>query len=67
MRKNVIIVNTARGPIINEKDLVQALRNQRIYSAGLDLFGNEPDDCKNGFPFSSVLTLIDDTPITFAI
>tara|TARA_B100000686_G_scaffold84201_1_gene91021 strand:- start:713 stop:1666 length:954 start_codon:yes stop_codon:yes gene_type:complete len=49
MKKNVIIVNTARGPIINEKDLVEALRNQRISSAGLDVFGNEPLTIPNDF------------------
>ncbi len=42
MKRSAIIVNTARGPIINEKDLVEALKNERISCAGLDVFENEP-------------------------
>jgi lactate dehydrogenase-like 2-hydroxyacid dehydrogenase len=42
MKRSAIIVNTARGPIINEKDLVEALKNGRISCAGLDVFENEP-------------------------
>ena len=42
MKKTAIIVNTARGPIINEKDLIEALKEQRISAAGLDVFENEP-------------------------
>lgn len=42
MKRTVIIVNTARGPIINEKDLIEALKEERISGAGLDVFENEP-------------------------
>lgn len=42
MKKNVIIVNTARGKIIREKDLVFALKNNLIKGAGLDVYENEP-------------------------
>ncbi len=42
MKKNVIIINTARGGIINEKDLDEALKNNIIFGAGLDVFTNEP-------------------------
>ena len=44
MKKNVIIINTARGGIINEKDLDQALREKIIFAAGLDVFEKEPPD-----------------------
>ena len=40
MKKNVIIINTARGGIINEKDLDEALKNNIIFGAGLDVFTN---------------------------
>ena len=39
---NAIIVNTARGAIINDDDLIAALKERRIWAAGLDVFNNEP-------------------------
>lgn len=42
MRDGVVIVNTARGALINEKDLVAALESGKVASAGLDVFENEP-------------------------
>jgi len=42
MKPSAIIVNTARGPIINEADLVEALENGEILGAGLDCLENEP-------------------------
>ncbi|MDI9325541.1 MAG: D-glycerate dehydrogenase [Alphaproteobacteria bacterium] len=42
MKKNAIIVNAARGPIINEKNLISALHKGNIFSAGLDVFEHEP-------------------------
>ena len=42
MKKNSVIVNTSRGPIINEKDLIDALNNDVISSAALDVYDQEP-------------------------
>jgi D-3-phosphoglycerate dehydrogenase / 2-oxoglutarate reductase len=42
MRKNAIFINTARGGIVNEADLLNALRTARIAGAGLDVFEHEP-------------------------
>ena len=42
MKKECIIVNTARGGIINEKDLASSLVNEKIYGAGLDVYEKEP-------------------------
>ena len=42
MKDGVIIVNTARGALINEKDLVTALESGKVASVGLDVFENEP-------------------------
>ncbi|MDC3157064.1 D-2-hydroxyacid dehydrogenase family protein [Candidatus Pelagibacter bacterium] len=42
MKKTAFLVNTSRGPIINEKDLVEALKDEKIAGAGLDVFEKEP-------------------------
>lgn len=42
MKDGVVLVNTARGALMNEKDLVKALESGKIGSAGLDVFENEP-------------------------
>ena len=41
-KKNLVLVNTARGGIINEKELFNALKEKKIAGAGLDVFENEP-------------------------
>ncbi|KAI9299688.1 D-isomer specific 2-hydroxyacid dehydrogenase [Cunninghamella echinulata] len=43
MKKDVIVVNTARGKVINEEAMVQYLETGKILSVGLDVFENEPD------------------------
>ena len=42
MKDGIVIVNTARGPIIDESALVRALKDGKVYSAGLDVFEEEP-------------------------
>ena len=42
MRKNCIIINAARGGMINENDLDKALNESLIFGAGLDVFETEP-------------------------
>ena len=42
MRNHPVIINTARGPVIREKDLLEALNKDMIHSAGLDVFEKEP-------------------------
>ena len=43
MKRDGIIVNTARGAVIKEKDLVRALKERKIFGAGLDVYENEPE------------------------
>jgi len=42
MKKNVILVNTARGGLINSQDLIEAIQTNRIAGAALDAFETEP-------------------------
>jgi glyoxylate reductase len=42
MKRTTVLINTARGPIIDEKALVKALKNGDIFAAGLDVYENEP-------------------------
>jgi len=42
MKDSCVIVNTARGGVINEEDLYNALKNKQIRAAGLDVFEQEP-------------------------
>ena len=42
MKESAILVNTSRGPLINESDLAEALNNGRIAGAGLDVLAVEP-------------------------
>jgi D-3-phosphoglycerate dehydrogenase len=42
MKKTSYLINTSRGPIINEKDLIQALEDEEIAGVGLDVYEKEP-------------------------
>ena len=47
MKKDVCIINTARGAIVNEKDLFQALIDKKVGGAALDVFEDEPPSFDN--------------------
>lgn len=47
MKKSAIIINTSRGPVINDQDLADALNNDRIQGAGVDVLKVEPPEANN--------------------
>jgi lactate dehydrogenase-like 2-hydroxyacid dehydrogenase len=42
LSRNGIVINIARGSVIDEKALIEALKNKTIMAAGLDVFAEEP-------------------------
>ena len=42
MKKRPVLINTARGPVVDERALLDALESKKIHSAGLDVYEDEP-------------------------
>jgi len=55
MKNSAFIVNTARGAVIDEKALINALKNKQIAGAGLDVFENEPQISSELLTFDNVV------------
>lgn len=55
MKDTAVLVNTGRGPIINEAELIKALKNNKIYGAGLDVYENEPEVSKGLLDLDNVI------------
>ena len=47
MKKSAILINVARGPVVNNKDLYEALKAEEIMAAGLDVIEKEPLELSN--------------------
>jgi phosphoglycerate dehydrogenase-like enzyme len=58
MKPAAFLINTSRGPIVEEAALIEALRQRRIAGAGLDVFDEEP------LPPEHALLQLDNTLIT---
>ena len=43
MRKNTVLINTSRGPVVDEQALIFALKEKQIFGAGLDVYEHEPE------------------------
>jgi phosphoglycerate dehydrogenase-like enzyme len=56
MKPTALLVNTSRGPIVDERALVDALRSGRLAGAGLDVFDTEP--LPTGHPLRSLDTVV---------
>lgn len=56
MKKTAYIVNTSRGPVIDEKALITALKARRIAGAGLDVYETEPEISKDLLRLPNVIT-----------
>ncbi len=57
MKNGVVLVNTARGAIIDEQALVGALRSGKVFGAGLDVYEKEPEVSKDLLDNENVVLL----------
>lgn len=57
MKPNAVLINTARGAVVDEKALVSALKEGEIWGAGLDVFEHEPLVDRDLLTMSNVVLL----------
>lgn len=57
MKPDSIIINTARGEILDEKHLISMLKNNKIFAAGFDVYENEPNINPELFGLENVMLL----------
>ncbi|OAA83360.1 phosphoglycerate dehydrogenase [Clostridium ljungdahlii] len=55
MKENAVIVNTARGGLIDENALYDALKNNKIWGAGIDVFEQEPPKNKELLDLNNIV------------
>ena len=57
MKSTAVLINTARGEIIDEKELIKLLKAKRIFAAGFDVYENEPAVNKELYKLKNVVLL----------
>ena len=57
MKKDAILINVSRGPVVDEEALAEALEKKSIWAAGLDVFENEPRIQEKLFSLNNVILL----------
>lgn len=73
MKDGVVIVNTARGPLIDEAALVDALKSGKVWTCGLDVFEEEPKihpgllECENAVLLPHVGTATFETQVSLIL
>jgi glyoxylate reductase len=55
MKSTAVLINTSRGPVIDEEALIQALKQQWIFGAGLDVYEHEPQVHPGLLPLKNVV------------
>jgi len=57
LKKSAILINTARGEIVDEKLLISMLKHKKIFAAGLDVYEGEPNIKKEFYDLENVILL----------
>nr|MCU0342963.1 D-glycerate dehydrogenase [Ignavibacterium sp.] len=57
LKKSAILINTARGEIVDEKVLISLLKSRKIFAAGLDVYEDEPNIKKEFYDLKNVILL----------
>lgn len=57
MQKHAVFINISRGSVVDEAALIDALKSEKIYAAGLDVYEKEPLQASELFTLHNVLTL----------
>jgi len=57
LKSSAVLINTARGEIIDEKELIKVLKGKKIFAAGFDVYENEPAVNKELYKLNNVVLL----------